>query len=277
MDVADQIRAGRERLTPTERRVADLVLQRPQAIAFATVAEVAAAAGTSGATVVRLASKLGYEGFSAMQAEVQAGLTLRPATERIRLPTHPDLLDRTLAAEVDNLHDTFAGIDRRSFDAAVALLADVDRRVGVLFSESTAGLGTQVTAELGTLRPGVDRIHGTEVAVLAALSQLGPGDVLLAVDLPRYDRWLLDAARRGVVAGLELVALTDSELSPLGLLATHLTVRTTGTGPFDSHVALLAILGALVTGVATADRRRSAARLDRIEDAWRDAGALVDE
>src|SRR3954471_11020786 len=86
MTVASVIDAARGALTPAERRVADVVLTSPQSIAFGTVAEIALQAATSGATVVRLAAKLGYDGFSGLQSAIQdeLGQRLRPAAERIR-------------------------------------------------------------------------------------------------------------------------------------------------------------------------------------------------
>src|SRR3982750_3891451 len=73
MTVAAVIDAARSALTPAERRVADVVLTSPEAIAFGTVADLAQRAATSGATVVRLAAKLGYDGFTSLPAAVQGG------------------------------------------------------------------------------------------------------------------------------------------------------------------------------------------------------------
>ena len=74
------------KLTAAERRVAQAVLERPQLVAFGTVADLAAQAGAGAATVVRLAAKLGFDGFTALQSSVQDDLArqLRPAVERIR-------------------------------------------------------------------------------------------------------------------------------------------------------------------------------------------------
>jgi DNA-binding MurR/RpiR family transcriptional regulator len=47
-------------------------------------------------------------------------------------------------------------------------------------------------------------------------------------------------------------------------------------GPFDSHVATLALLNAIVAAVADRLRTSATDRLDRIEAAWRSAGALID-
>ena len=79
-DVATRIEGHRADLSPAERRVAEVVLSDPEAVAFGTVARIAARAGTSGASVVRFATRLGFNGFSGLQAAVQAaiGQQLRP-------------------------------------------------------------------------------------------------------------------------------------------------------------------------------------------------------
>ncbi|MEZ5258088.1 MAG: hypothetical protein R2705_14655 [Ilumatobacteraceae bacterium] len=86
MDVARRIAEARDRLTKTERRVAEVLLQRPQVAAFGTVAELAEQSSAGAATVVRLAVKLGYDGFTGLQLAAQHDLEgrLRPAVERIR-------------------------------------------------------------------------------------------------------------------------------------------------------------------------------------------------
>ena len=63
MTVSAQIDAHLPALTPAERRVAAVVADDPEAVAFGTVADVARRSGASGATVVRLATKLGFDGF----------------------------------------------------------------------------------------------------------------------------------------------------------------------------------------------------------------------
>jgi len=74
-----------------------------------------------------------------------------------------------------------------------------------------------------------------------------------------------------------VIAITDSALSPMAAATgAAFTVSDGGAGPFDSHVGVLALVNALVAAVA--DRLRSGAtdRLDRVEAAWREAGALTE-
>jgi DNA-binding MurR/RpiR family transcriptional regulator len=277
--VVDRIEAQRSSLTPAERRVADVVLGRPQVVAFGTVAGVAAQAEASGATVVRLASKLGYDGFVGLQADVQEemGDRLRPAAERIRRRPPSDLLGRALAAEVENVHATLEAVDPEMFDRAVARLADPAHQVAVLSGDATHGVAVLFADGLGMLRPGVQLVSGSETRVGRSLAHLERGDVVVALDLRRYERWVLAAAGAAKQRGAHLIALTDSRLSPLADVASEtFVVCADGVGPFDSHVGTLAVANALVAGAAARLRESATRRLDRVERAWREADALVD-
>ena len=216
VDVAGRITECGPSLTPAERRVADVVLQRPQLVAFGTVAELAAEAGAGAATVVRLAAKLRYDGFTELQSAVQAELAhrLRPAAERIRQPVPLDVIGRTMATELDNVQSTLEGVDREAFAHAVHALAAAGNEVAVLSGEASLGIARHVVGELGLLRGGVSLLGGTEVAVVRSVALLDRGDACLVLDLRRYDRWLLEAARQAGERGVTLIALTDTRSRP---------------------------------------------------------------
>jgi DNA-binding MurR/RpiR family transcriptional regulator len=278
-EVAERIEAHRDVLSPTERQVAEVVLRDPESVAFGTVARVAEAASASGASVVRLATRLGYPGFSGLQAAVQSaiGQQLRPAAERIRGETGSDVVDRTLRAELENVHRTLAAVAPDDFDRALDLLADRRREVLVVAGDAETGVGAMFATALALVREGVSQVSGSDVAVARQLAGRGPGTVVVALDLRRYERWVVEAVARAADAGATAVAVTDSPLSPLAeAAAVSFVVSAEGAGPFDSHVGMLALTNALVTGAAARLRRSATRRLDAVEAAWRAAGALVD-
>jgi DNA-binding MurR/RpiR family transcriptional regulator len=277
-ELVDRIETHADALPPAERRVAEVVLAEPRLAAFSTVAELGRRAGTSGATVVRLAERLGYAGWVALQAEARAGLDqqLRPATERIREAGRGDILTQTAEREADNVLRTLAGVDREAFEAAVAHLADRRRSVHVLAGDAEAGIGLFLADALDLLRPGVHLAGGSSPAVARRLAHLERGDIVVAIDLRRYERWVVDAADLAAGRGAVVVAITDSVLSPLARHASATFVATAeGSGPFDSHVGTLALVNALTAGVARKLRRPASSRLDRVERAWRETGALL--
>lgn len=280
MGVVERIVAHAERLTSTERKIAEVLAGEPQTIAFGTVAQVARRAGTSGPSVVRLAVKLGYEGFVDLQADVQSELArqLGPARDRIRQRPPSDLLERVEAAEQDNVVSTLHAINPRILDMSVARLADRRRRVWVLAGEVMSPIASVLASQLGQLRDGVTQVAGSEVAVSRALAGLEGQDTLVAVDIRRYERSLVSVVRWAAERGAAVIALTDSPLSPLASAAEHtFFVSARGIGPFDSLTGGVALANALVTAVAARLRQSAPARLDAIEAAWSATGALVAE
>ena len=280
MTIASVIDAARGALTPAERRLADVVLTTPECVAFGTVADLATKASTSGATVVRFAGKLGYDGFTALQGAVQdeLGQRLRPAAERIREVPPTDVLGWARAVELDNVAGTLEAASAAAFDEVAAALADLGHQVHVLAGEASRGIGLLLHDQLAMLRPGVSVWFGADVRLARHVANVQWGDLLIAIDHRRYERWVVDTTRLARDRGARVVALCDSALSPLADLAwSTFVVRAQGAGPFDSHVGTLALTNALVAAAAAGLQRPATERLDGIEAAWREFGSLIGE
>lgn len=272
VDVAARIGELSGSLTRSERLVAEVVLARPQLVAFGTVADLASAAGAGAATVVRLAAKLGFDGFTGLQASVRddLGRQLRPAAERIREQSGGPLVEQLSAVERSNVQSSLSGVDAATLDIAARRLADQTARVLVLSGDASRGVAQQFAGDLGVLRDDVVLVDGNEIAVARHLALLRSTDVLVVLDLRRYERWVVDAARTAAAAGVWSVALTDSVLSPLAAVAdATFVISAASSGPFDSHVGTLAVFNLFVAAVAEQLREVATTRLDRLEAVWR--------
>ena len=282
MDLEQRLAERAMALTPSERRIGEAILAAPNLVAFGTVADVAVAARTGTATVVRFAVKLGFDGYSELQASVQRDLSgqLRPAVERIR---DQRVGDDTLAArhsdvEAANVRSTLEAIRVGDGRAVVERLADDTAPVLVLSGVASRGVALQFVGDLDQLRPGVQLLDGTQIDIVRTLAVTEPGATLVVLDLRRYERWLIDALAAARERDAWTVALTDSVLSPLAAVAEcSFVVAAASTGPFDSHVGTLALLNLFIVEVAAARREHAAERLEAIEDAWAAADALTDD
>jgi DNA-binding MurR/RpiR family transcriptional regulator len=279
MTIAELVADAAPRLTPAERQVADVVGADPHGVAFGTVAELARRSGTSGPTVVRFAAKLGLQGFADLQAVAQTEIAdaLRPATTRIRERPPSDVVGQVLAADLENVRSTLEAVDTEDFEGAVALLSNLRQCVFVLAGEVARGAGIVLTTQLDLLRDAVVMLGGSPVRVARQLAECVPGDVVVAIEHRRYERWLLDALDRARQNGAEIVAVTDRPLSPIATGARHtFVVAARGIGPFDSQTATMALVHALAAGVAARLRKSATARLDAVEQAWTAGNELVD-
>lgn len=266
-------------LSPAQTRVARVVDETPSVVAFGTVAEVAEEAGTSPQTVLRLASRLGHDGFPALQDEVRSELMARmpPAAARIRRRPGQDLPAEVQAADEHNVAVSLE-VDDAAVGEVVSLFADAGRTVAVLAADSWTGIGALFAAHLGQLRDDVRIVDGPVPRVARQVAMLSGGDVLVVLDVRRYERWVLDAARQAAAAGVVVVAISDGPTSPLFAMAGHrFVVGVASPGPFESATGAVALLHLLVTETAAVVRDSAAARLDAAEAAWAQRGALVDE
>ena len=278
MEVAERIRAQGTILTSAERRVAEAILAAPQAVGFGTVADLARAADVGAASVVRLAAKLGFDGYSDLQQCIQRDLThqLRPAAERIR-ETGEGPRSEHARTELSNVRATIDGVSDDALAELVARIADTDRPVAIVSGEASAGVARQCATQLHQLRGDVVSIHGTEVAVKREIALLPETATAIVIDLRRYEQWVLDAHESLQHRGIWTAGVTDGMLSPIAARSAVTFVVSAGSvGPFDSHVGTLALLNLVVANAATALRESAVDRLAVVEAAWTERDSLTD-
>lgn len=278
VDVAERIRSRSVELTTAERRIAEVILESPQSVGFGTVAELAKAAEVGAASVVRLAGKLGFEGYTELQQAVQAELLaqLRPAAERIRA-TDRESTSLHADTEAANVHETLSGVDRAALTSLVERLADVRRPVAVMSGDASRGIAHQFVAQLHQLRHRVTLVAGGDVEALRDVAVAEADTTFVVVDLRRYERWVLDAHRAAATRGLWSAGVTDSMLSPIASAAdVAFVVRAASSGPFDSHVGTLALLNLIAIEVAVQLKDSATERLAAIEAAWSTGASLTD-
>ena len=190
-------------MSRAERRVARALFETNLEAGLKTVANLATCAGVSGPTVLRFASSLGFDSYAAFQA------ALKPEFEqRVTSPTalHSQQTSRfdvcgsleSVAEECcNNIRRSFAAIGLKDLKRIIALLANEQRpfyTVGGSFSNVFAEL---LAARLYQLRPNVRVIGSSSISlrIEEELPLLGRKDVLLVLDLRRYEKRTIDFAR----------------------------------------------------------------------------------
>lgn len=276
VDVAERIRAHGDELTTAERRIAEVILSSPQTIGFGTVAAFSKSAEVGAASVVRFASKIGFEGYSELQQAVQAELLqqLRPAAERIGAIAHESYADHA-EAEIANVRATLGGIDPVAMESLVSRLAALDRPVLVVSSDASRGVAHHFVDQLYQLRPDVQLAGGSSVEIVRELAVAHSRTTVVVVDLRRYEQWVLDAQQTAVQRGLWVAGVTDSVLSPIASrAAVALVVSAVSPGPFDSYVGMLGLFNLIAIEVGAELRDSASERLAAIEEAWSERGSL---
>ncbi len=260
-------------LTRTERRIAEAVLAEPTLLAFGTVSDLADRVGTSRPSIVRFANKLGFQGYTLLQQHVRSDLSqqLSRPSERIRRD------DKAAPPVREAINSGIASVLDAFEEGRVAELAEPivrAERVWILSGETSQAGAHALHSGLSMVRPGVRALE--EHSFGTDLSDAGPNDVAIVFDFFRYRRPVISAARVLAKAGVTIVAITDSPLSPLTELAdTWCQIEVPAIGPFDSSAPVVVMCELIVARVAHELKDRAKDRIDRIETLWEDTEAFV--
>ena len=267
------IAAVSSQLTPTERRVAEAVLAEPTLLAFGTVSDLAGRVGTSRPSIVRFATKLGFGGYTELQQHVRRDLSHRLSrpSDRIRSDGETEMPARV--AINDAIATVFDVLDGERLSELAQPVARAEK-VWILSGETSQAGAHALHSGLSMVRPGVRALE--EHSYATDLSDVGPRDAAVVFDFFRYRKQVATAARVFADAGVTVVAITDSPLSPLVELAdTWVQIEVPAIGPFDSSVPVVAMCELLVAQVARELQDVATNRIDRIEALWEETEVFL--
>lgn len=279
MLVVDAVRDAMPALTPSERKAAQALLASYPLLGLETVSRFAGQAGVSAPTILRFLARLGYASYAAFQrrlmAEVEARL-LSPLEKADASAATAQRHPRSgFADEVaGNVGETFRRLPTGEFEAVAALLADSRRPLHLLGGRFTDALALYMTAHLRIVRPNVSHLAGQRANWQDQLLDMGRRDVLFLIDIRRYQDDLVALAAEAAKRRVAVVLLTDQWLSPVARHARHvLPARVAAPSAWDSSVALLALMEALIADVTSRRGAEARSRMAAIETLrGRDAG-----
>ena len=263
-----------ELLSPQLKTAARYMLDRPDDVALLSMREQARRAGVPAATMTRLAKRLGLEGYDEVRAlyagAVRAGTLGFAGKAEAQVEVQSLRGERALAADMAlSLSRQIARLaEPESLErlAGAANHLHAARRVyclGLRSCHAAAWHFHYMLSLLGNKTVMLDDAGGTG---LDAIRDAGPDDVLLAASVEPYARATIEAARYAAAAGVPVVALTDSEVSPLAPLSVAtILVATESPSFFHTMTPLLAVAEILAALVAGNGGQAALAALERTE------------
>lgn len=265
--IQERVRRALPSFTDAERRVADALLGEYPVAGLETVARFARRAGTSGPTILRFVTRLGFASYAAFQEALRDEIHTRLQGPLSRYPSHrtveePDLTQRVADALRRNIERAAGNISPEDFAASVELLCDRDRHVFFLGGRFSWMLASYFHHYLRELRPGARIVRDSSAAWADYLLDVRPGDVLVVFDFRRYQDDVQEFAKGASAQGASVILVTDVWYSPIAAFANHAIACPVGIpSAFDSGVSGLAVVEMLVAGVV--DKLGPAAK-DRI-------------
>ncbi|WP_100449154.1 MurR/RpiR family transcriptional regulator [Glycomyces xiaoerkulensis] len=274
-------------LSKAETKVAQEIIREPEAASARTITELARAAGTSEATVVRFCRTLGLAGHRELRmraAQAVIGTGEGPDREIAGgdIPTGADM-SRIVAtisyADIGAITDTADALDTAACEAAVSALAGAGR-IDVFGVAASGIVATDLAQKLH--RIGCTAFNWPDVhAALVATALAGHRDAAVGVSHSGATTETVDFLEAARDRGATAIAITDHARSPLArtadlVLTTAARETTFRSGATVSRIAQLMVVDFLFVGVAAKLRRRStkalAATAAAVSDRMRPSG-----
>lgn len=249
-----------ESMSAQLQTAARYVLDQPHDVALLSMREQARQAGVQPATMTRLAKHLGLDGYEDIRERyataVRNGDLGFADKAGIQVVSQRLKGDKALAAEM--LASISKQIERLASDsgldrlvAAAEQLASARRIycLGLRSSHTVAWHLHYMLTLIGDRSINLDGIAATGTDTLASA---GSSDVLLVAGVLPYPRQTVELADHAAKRGIPIVAITDSELSPLAQIAQRSVIVPTDSPSFFHTMSpafiVAEIIGAIVAG-----------------------------
>jgi DNA-binding MurR/RpiR family transcriptional regulator len=270
-DVIDELRRQYDRLTQSQKRIAEYIVDHPDRVAFSTVDQMAGQLGINPSTIVRFTYRLGLKGFPDLQERTRQLVRgqLSAASEIVNENSVLVHLEGTafgtsLGQDLQNLRRTISAIKVEDLQRASDMIVAA-RQVFVLGSFNAYSVAFFLGLALDRIR-GNTTVWSGDMTLLGSQSLgLGPEDCLIAFTSAPYAVSTQRVALLAKEAKSKVIAVTDTPISAVGQIAdVILAAAATGAGLQNSFVAPMAIANALLNGVAAANSERTLERYGRL-------------
>lgn len=272
--VLQTIRAGMDSFSKGQKRIAAFILDNYDRAAFMTAAKLGETAAVSESTVVRFAAQLGYDGYPDMQKALQELIRGRlTSIQRIQVSrdqmTGSDILGSVMQRDMNSIHDVIERLDREEFERVVDKLLHA-KHIYILGVRSSSFLAGYLNFYLHLIFKNVTLVQSSAAGeIYEQLVHIGPGDVLVSISFPRYSKMAIHAVEFACQRGGDVVAVTDSPMSPMYKMASASLLASSDMISFvDSMAAPLSLLNALILAVGQQRRDDLSATLAEMEQVW---------
>ncbi len=262
----------------SQKLIAGYILEHYEKAAYMTALKLGNAVNVSESTVVRFAIELGYEGYPQLQRSLQSHIKNRlTSLQRMDVARNRigdmDPVEVVLTQDIDKIRRTIGDVNREDFAAAVNAIISA-KRIYIQGAMSSSILARFMHYYLRLILDKVTLIGSVGTSeIYQQMLHIGDGDLLVAMSFPRYASGTIQACRFARDSGAKIIAITDSENSPLTPLADISLYAYSDMVSFvDSLVAPMSLINALIVAVSDRNTESAERNFEKLERLWENNG-----
>ena len=180
-----------------------------------------------------------------------------------------DVLTKVVQSDIEKIRMSLEEMSRQEFSAVVDAIVGA-RRIYILGVRSSAALSDFIAFYFNLIFDNVSQVQTTLASeMFEQMLRVGEGDLVIGISFPRYSTRTVRAMEFARDQGATVVAITDSEMSPLYDTAKYRLLAKSDMASFvDSLVAPLSIINALIVAVGRKKAAEVTETFQRLEQIW---------
>lgn len=273
-DILTHIQENMSSFSKGQKLIANFILESYDKAAFMTACKLGKTVNVSESTVVRFAAELGYDGYPSMQKALQEMIRNKlTAIQRIEVSNDrigdQDIMSMVMQSDIEKIRITLEETDRESFNQAVDMIIAA-KRIYILGVRSASALANFMGFYFNYIFDNVLRVDTASISeVFEQVMRIGPGDVFIGLSFPRYSKRTVQAMQYAKSQGANVIAITDSAVSPLANIADISLLAKSDMASFvDSLVAPLSLVNALIVAVSRKKSDQLESTFGKLEQIW---------
>ncbi len=270
-----QITRNYRKLRPSERKVADYLLQCEEELDDLSLTELAEKAKVSQPTVLRFAKGMGYEGFKELKSAILEERIRKKVEKEEIIPLYgfpvekkdvlTDIPSKVIGTTIHVMQETLKSISLKEYAKAIKLITNADNIVVYGVENSLCTVNDLVTKllYLGLKCYSYNDYYLQNISAC----NLGNKDVAIGISYSGNSRNTVEVMRAAKKSGASTIVITNFENAPISKYADVQICTSTdqflyGDAIF-SRSSQLAIIDMLYMGVIVSDYDKYTKKLDK--------------
>lgn len=273
-DLLQRIKEQMPQFSKSQKLIAGYILEHYEKAAYMTALKLGNAVNVSESTVVRFAIELGFEGYPQLQRSLQSHIKNRlTSLQRMDVTRNRigdmDPVEVVLSQDIDKIRRTISDVNREDFAAAVNAMISA-KRIYIQGAMSSSILARFMHYYLRLILDKVTLVGSVGTSeIYQQMLHIREGDLLVAMSFPRYASGTIQACRFARDSGAKIIAITDSENSPLTQFADISLYAYSDMVSFvDSLVAPMSLINALIVSVSDRNTENAERNFAKLENLW---------
>lgn len=272
-NIMERIRVKYPKFSKSQKIIANFIMAHYDKAAFMTAARLGEQVNISESTVVRFASALGYSGYPELQKALQELIKTKLTTvQRLELSTNQvtqdSMIEDIIKSDIQNIQATLDELDKDQFFKIINTIYNAKKIYVIGFRTSTI-LTEFLGYYLNLLLDNVTVVDYGIDDVFEQFIRIDHEDIVIGISFPRYSRKTTEILKFVKEKDAQVVAITDSELSPLNEFCDYKLIAKSNMVSFvDSLTAPMSLINALIISVAMSKKEKLAGIFKNLEDIW---------